>query len=62
MQDMVLVGILNDMGKGSTGVVVPLMAIARQRPAVPFPVCFWNIFLPCSGALALCDGFLHLLE
>ena len=33
---MVLVGILNDMGKGSTGVVVPLMAIARQRPDAPF--------------------------
>lgn len=30
--------------EGGTGVVVPLMAIARQRPAVPFPVCFWNIF------------------
>lgn len=41
---MVLVGILNDMGKGSTGVVVPLMAIARQRPTVPFPVCFGIFF------------------
>lgn len=52
---------MNDT-EGGSGVVVPLMAIARQRPTVPIPVCFWNIFLPCSGALALCDGFLHLLE
>ena len=30
--------------EGGNGRCCAGMAIARQRPAVPFPVCFWNIF------------------
>lgn len=52
---------MNDTGRGS-GVVVPGWQLLVRGQLSPFLFVFGIFFCLVLAQLALCDGFLHLLE